>query len=51
MSENGVYNSEKNKALVTSLFGTTILNICDPDMAQDAFFAKNKYVDKTGVWQ
>ena len=50
IGENGLFNSEKNKAIVTNIFGNVLIHICDPAMAQDVFVAKNKYVDKTGIW-
>ena len=51
ITENGVYDSDKNKALVITLFCENLLVICDPNMVQDIFVTKNKYVDKTGIFQ
>ena len=49
-SENGVFDSQKHKVILTNVIGNVILNICDPKMAQEVFQAKNKYVDKTGIF-
>ena len=32
ISNNGIYDSTKNKAVLVNVFGTVILNICDPEM-------------------
>ena len=51
LSDNGVYDSKKDKALLWSVMNVQVLGIVDPDMVQDIFVTKNKLVDKTGVMQ
>ena len=51
LSDNGVYDSTKDKALLWSVMNVQVLGILDPDMVQDIFVTKNKLVDKTGVMQ
>lgn len=45
------YKPEDHKVILSNLFGTCRLGICDPAIAQEIFSTKNKFVDKTGLFQ
>ena len=43
---NGIYDSNKIKAVISTFMSTPVIAITDPAMAQELFTTKNKLIDK-----
>ena len=45
------YKAGDHKVIIVNLFSTTVLYICDPQLAQELFTKQNKFIDKTGKFE
>ena len=45
------FNAEDSPGYIMNCFGTPLLSIYDPEVVQELFTTKNKFMDKTGLFQ